>query len=105
MRIDFESSGGFANLHLVYHADTDTLSHEQSVELLRLVQNTDVFNVQQSDITPSPTGGPPDVFTYQLSISDGERRKDLSFNDVTIPAKLHPLLTELRRLALEQKLK
>ena len=105
MRIDFEFSGGFANLHFVYHADTDTLSHEQSVELLRLIENTDIFNLHQSDINPSPTAGPPDVFTYRLSISDDQRRNDLTFNDVTIPAKFHSLLTELRRIALEQKLK
>ena len=103
MRIDFESSGGLANLQLNYHVDTDKLPQEQANELLTLVKSSGVFNLQQSDIKPKTTGGPPDVFSYRLSLSDGVRQKTLSFNDVTAPVSSQPLLAFLRKLALEQK--
>lgn len=105
MRIEFESSGGFANLQLTYHVDTDTLPPAQAEELLNLVESSGVLKLQQSDIASPPAGGPPDVFFYQLSLSVGGRQKNLSFNDVTAPVTLHPLLALLRKLALEQKQK
>ena len=105
MRIDFESSGGFANLQLSYHADTDNLPQEQAEELLRLAQNSGVFDLEQSSLTPREAGGPPDVISYRLSLSEGVKQKALSFNDMTAPSSLRPLLTLLRKLALEQKRK
>jgi hypothetical protein len=103
MRIDFESSGGFANLMLAYHADTDTLPPERAEELLKLVKSSGVFDIQQSDVSPEAGGGPPDVFAYRLSLSDGVKQKSLSFNDITAPVSIQPLLTLLRKLALEKK--
>jgi len=105
MRIDFESSGGFANLQLSYHIDTDTLAPEQAEELLQLVKSSGVFDLQQSNLTSKAAGGPPDIVSYRLSLSDGVRQKTLSFNDITAPPSLRPLLELLRRLALEQKRK
>ena len=103
MRIDFESSGGFANLQLAYHADTDTLPKEQAEDLSKLVQRSGVFDLQQSDLTAKAAGGTPDVVSYHLSLSDGAKQKTLSFNDVTAPPSLRPLVALLRKLALEQK--
>ncbi len=104
MRIDFECSGGFANLQLSYHADTDALPAELAGEISTLVENSGVFNIKQGDVTPS-SAGPPDVFFYQLSLRDGPRQITLSLNDMTAPASVHPLLAFLRKLAVDEKLK
>lgn len=103
MRIDFECSGGFANLHLKYHGDTHALPQEVREEFLRLIEDSEVFDIQPNQVT-AKTAGPPDVFVYQLSLSEPGRKQSLSFNDVTAPPKLHPLLALLRQLALNQKL-
>ena len=103
MRIDFECSGGFANLRLAYRADTDTLSQELAGELAQLVNSSGFFELDQASLA-SKAAGPPDVFFYRLSISAGNRQQTLSFNDVTAPVALHPLLALLRRLAVDQKL-
>lgn len=100
MHIDFKCSGGFANLRLRYHADTDNLPKELSEELIMLVESSGIFNIQQNEIAQTGTG-PPDVFFYHLSISDGSRRLSLTFNDVTAPESIHPLLSRLRKLALQ----
>ena len=105
MRIDFECSGGFANLRLAYHADTAELPPELADELLSLVLNSGVFELKQSEVEPKPKGGPPDVFFYRLTLSEGGKTKSLLFNDVTAPMSLHPLLALLRKLALDQRQK
>ena len=102
MHIDFEYSGGFANLCLTYHADTERLPLEVKEEILRLVESSRIFELEQSEVAPT-SAGPPDVFSYRLSLSESGRRKFLSFNDVTAPASLQPLLRLLRKLALDQR--
>jgi hypothetical protein len=101
MQIDFECSGGFANLRLIYRADTEELSPEIQEEILKLVESSGFFELQPSEVAPT-SAGPPDVFFYRLSLSEGGRKKSLSFNDVTVPSSLHPLLRLLRKLALER---
>lgn len=101
MRIDFECSGGFANLNLKYHADTDKLPQELAQELLSLVENASIFDLQHNEVVPR-LGGPPDVFFYRLLLQDGSRKISMSFNDVTAPATLQPLLALLRKLALNR---
>jgi hypothetical protein len=104
MLIDFESSGGFANIRLTYRANTDTLPPETAAEITRLVESSGVFDLTEADLAPS-NAGIPDVFTYRLSLRDGERQVALSVNDVTAPPALHPLLALLQKLAVDQKLK
>ncbi len=103
MRINYECSGGFANLQLSCYLNTDSMPQDQAEELLKLVESSKVFDIQQSDVTPVAGGGPPDVFFYRLSLFEGGRQKSLSFNDVTAPASLRPLLVVLQRIALEEK--
>lgn len=101
MQIDFESSGGYANINLAYHGDTDKLPPEVASKLLRLLESSRVFELQQSDIAPS-SAGPPDVLFYKLALREGNKEKSLSFNDITAPNKLRPLLSLLQDLAWEQ---
>jgi hypothetical protein len=100
MDIDFESSGGFANLSLKYHARTEELPPELTEELRGLVEQANVFQLDDESLRPKGSG-PPDVISYRLTVEDGLHRKSLSFNDVTAPASLRPLLAQLRKLAIE----
>jgi hypothetical protein len=102
MRIDFEGSSGFANLRLTYHAHTDELPQEQAQEIKHLVDRSGYFDLRPGDLEPTAKG-PPDVFHYTVSLSDGNRANALVCNDVSAPASLHPLLAKFRELALAQK--
>lgn len=104
MQIDFASSGGFANLQVAYRADTHTMPEEQARELTRLIESSGVFNMEQNDV-PQAAAGPADIFSYRLSLSEGGKQTTLWFDDVSAPASVRPLLTYLRKLALEQKKK
>jgi hypothetical protein len=102
MQIDFASSGGVTNAELIYQADTNMLPDSEAKELLRLIESSGVFELQQSDINPNVTVGRADVITYRLSLSEGNRQNTLWMNDVTAPASVRPLLAFLRDLALGQ---
>jgi hypothetical protein len=104
MRINFEREGGYAPLQLEYHADTDELPKAIRDKLLDLVKSTGVMEIQQSDQASSSQLS-PDTFTYRISLSEGGRSKSLSFNDIAVPASLHPLLELFQELALEQRSK
>lgn len=104
MQINFECQGGFANLSLVYRAHTDELPKEIAQEIVKQVDTSGYFEIQPSEVAPSAKG-PPDVFTYRLSLADEKRRQSLSCTDVTAPPKLHPLLALFRELAMQEKRK
>lgn len=101
MLIDFESSGGYANIKLTYHVNTDTLPEEVANKLLQLVESSRIFDLQEKEATPS-LPGPPDVLHYKLAIHDGKRGISLSFNDITVPDSLLPLISLLQDLAWDQ---
>jgi len=82
MHIDYECSGGYANIRLEYHTNTDELPQEVANELLSLVETS-----------------------YRLSLYEGTWKKSLYLNDVTAPATLQPLLARLQELAWEQRRK
>lgn len=105
MLVDFEFSGGFANLRFNYHTNTDTLPKDQADEILGLVESSGFFDLRQAGIAPAAMGRSPDSVQYRLSLSDGIRQNNLIFDDETAPASLHPLLGLLQKLAVEQKLK
>ena len=101
MDIEFEFSGGYANVNLAYHGDTDKLPPEIASKLLRLIESSGVLELQQSEIASTNTG-PTDEFYYKLMLYDGNKKKSFSFNDVTAPKELRPLLDFLQELAWEQ---
>jgi len=100
MRINFECSGGYLNLQLKYHVDTNELPRELAEELLGLVESSGVFDFQQD----STSTGFPDAISYKLSISQGGKTKSLMVNDATA-GTLHPLLARLYQLALYERRK
>jgi hypothetical protein len=102
MWIDFECTGGFANLRLAFKGHTDELPQEQANEIRELVKGSGYFEIRASDVAPA-ANGPPDVFHYKISLSDGTRKNALSLNDVSAPVDLHPLLAKFRTLAMDRQ--
>lgn len=104
MHIDFESSGGYANIKLKYHGNTNELPKEVANKLIQLMEDSRIFDLRENEIAPG-LSSPPDLLHYKLTIHDGNKRISLSFNDTTIPGSLHPLLTFLQEIAREQVMK
>jgi hypothetical protein len=100
MQIDFECTGGFANLRLKFKLHTDELPQEQANEIKALVDASGYFSIQPRDVASAATG-PPDVFHYKVALTDGHRKKALSCTDMSAPVELHPLLAKFRTLAMD----
>ena len=101
MRVDFECSGGFANLQLRYSADTSELDPAVANQLIQHVNASGLLLMSQKDIAEQPT--PPDVINYRIEIEQDGKKKSFSMNDVTAPIAARPLLGFLRKLALEAR--
>lgn len=102
MYIEYESSGGFANLRLAYHADTDSLPPAVAKELIALIHASGAIKLKQQDIA-SHAPGPPDMLNYRLVLQNGNQITTLIFDDVTAPESLRPVLVRLQALALDQR--
>ncbi len=104
MHIDFQSSGGYANIELKYVENTDDLPKAIAEEIFNLVTNSGFFEISQSEIAPN-SSRVRDALVYRLTINYSGRAKTLSFNDATAPTRLRPLLTRLQQLAINKKRK
>ncbi len=102
MRIQFEWSGGYANLNIQLHVDSDELPPDLSERLVQTIRESRFFELQPKEVQARGFG-PPDVFTYRISLTDAGLTNTLVCNDVTAPESLQPLLALLRDLALQQR--
>jgi hypothetical protein len=75
MDIEPEFSGGYANIRLSYHGDTDKLPPETADKLLKLIERSRVFELQQSELAPT-NAGPPDALHYKLTLHEGSKKKN-----------------------------
>jgi emfourin len=101
MRIAFECSGGYANLRLSWVADTEQLPPDVAGDLEREIDDSRIWDIEQPH--GDPDAGPPDVFSYLLTVDDGARQRTMAVTDVTAPPSIQPLLSKLRKLALTER--
>ena len=96
MRIEFERSGGFAGMRLRATVQTTALPAEEAREIEALVLAADFFNLPRVLSAPRPGA---DMFCYEVSVADGERRHAVRADDAAVPPSLQPLLRRLTRMA------
>ena len=96
MHVDFEQSGGFANITFSFGADLDELPEETAKELRRLVEASGFLEGKQSSSEVTPAG-----LAYHLRVSDGPRTGLWKGTDATMPEQLAPLIDLLSELAVE----
>ena len=102
MRIEYQCSGGFGGLRLAYQGEVETLSAAEARMLLDLIESANVFDLNQKQI--SQKSRPiPDDFSCRLTLSTAEKKKTLSFNELSAPERLRRLSVHLRKLAIQQK--
>jgi len=108
MRIEFEFSGGYGGLFaarpLGYRAETDELPDEERDKLLALVRDSGVLELKPAR-DAGGAGPQRDVFTYRLMIGEGAAAKTFAFDDASAPPAVRPLLSFLRELAMEQRMR
>lgn len=103
MRIDFECSGGYANLELAYRVETTELPPELASELESAVEGSCLLDLDEQALAPGPSRF-PDAISYRLFVQDGDRSRTAAVDDITAPEALRTLLARLRQLALQQRI-
>ncbi len=102
MRIEFKASGGFAGMNIDAVADSGALDAAQSAELERLIGEAGFFETKQGWFH-SPKTGPGEVAVYRLKLRDEDRKNDLSFSDMDMPAEMSKLFNFILRLAQQSR--
>lgn len=102
MRLDFECSGGFANLELRYTVDTKDLPPDTAGEIERLVEESGLFNDTSKHSIDFPPRSTParDTISYRLTLDSETGNRFIEVDDSTATPELLSLLSLLRGLAL-----
>ncbi len=94
MKVTFLQSGGFAGAVRGWEIDTAALAPEAARELEHLVRGS---GLPASGEFLSDKGR--DLQQYEITIEDGSRKRELVFDDSTVPQSARPLLGFLKKHA------
>jgi hypothetical protein len=97
IRIELERSGGFAGLSLKASVDTSQLPPGEAARIAELVDRVD-FDALAARASEA-THRAPDRFQYDLVVSQGGRRHELSLGESAVTPELRPLLDYLMTMA------
>ena len=93
MKVRFRQTGGFGGLVLGCDLDTSTLPPAEARELARLIKQA---NLEKTQTRRSDKAR--DLQQYEIAV-DNEITAKASFDDMSVDAKLEPLLDFLRERA------
>lgn len=94
MKVRYRQSGGFAGLSLGADLDSEKLPPGEAKELARLVNRAALDKI---GVKKSIRGR--DLTSYEIIVEDNGQTTKASFDDMTIPANVQPLLDFLNRRA------
>ncbi|WP_339377709.1 protealysin inhibitor emfourin [Merismopedia glauca] len=91
MKIKFRQSGGYAGLRIGCELDTNLLPPEEATKLQSLVEQSDIFPTK-SDRSENTA----DLINYEITIETKEGTHQVTFDDLTLPENIIPLLDYLQ---------
>jgi hypothetical protein len=94
MKIKFRQSGGYAGLRMGCDLDTKLLSPEEATQLESLVNTSGVL---QANGDRSENAA--DLISYEISIETNQGTHQVTFDDLTLPENVLPLLDYLQSRA------
>jgi hypothetical protein len=103
VRVSLELSGGFGGLFAAEPltadaSDADLSDHERAALTALAVPS----GGRGGPRVPA-AAGPPDAFTYRLTVDTGGGQRTVTYNDVTLPRELRPLVERLRARAMAER--
>jgi hypothetical protein len=105
LKIFFEQSGGIAGLSRKITIDTNSLPSSEVQEIESIVDSSKFYELPSSTIPqPKKNDGAADYFKYKITLESdtGSNPHTVETTDITMPSKLSPFITYLRRKAKEQ---
>jgi hypothetical protein len=99
MKLRYRQTGGYAGLVLGCDLDTDKLTAGEANELAGLLREAALNKI---GVQKSATGR--DLANYEIRVKEEGRVTKVTFDDMTIPGNVQPLLNFLRGRAQAQPL-
>jgi Emfourin len=93
MKVRFRQTGGFGGLVLGCDLDTSTLPPAEAQELTRLIKQANLEKIHSR-----PSQKARDLLNYEIAV-ESEMTARASFDDMSVPANVEPLLGFLRQRA------
>ena len=102
MYIEYNCSGGLGGLRLTYQGETDAMPAAEAKMLLDLIEAANVFGLNPEKVSQQ-SRNIPDDFNCRLTLSTAQKKRSLSFNELSAPENLRRLSAHLRKLALKKQ--
>jgi hypothetical protein len=96
-KIIFKRTGGIAGREMESNIDLNEMPDHESQELMRLISETNFFNIPQNLIST----GTPDEYEYTVTVEAGNSHHTIHTSDSSASDSLRPLLDKLSLLARE----
>ncbi len=93
MRIQYRRSGGIAGIDMTASLDSAELPVEQAQLAAGLLHPAGTL------AAPAASPAPPDGFSYELTVHDGEQAQTHNWSETEVPAVVQPLLASLGQRA------
>lgn len=94
-KINFKRSGGILGQEMDTNIDLNEVPANETQEIMRLITDTNFFNIPQNLISHSS----PDEYEYTITIDAGNTHHTIHTTDSSAPESLRPLLDKLTQLA------
>ena len=94
MKVRFRQTGGFGGLILGCDLDTTTMARDEANQLLRLIEQANIQAVVQQR---HPRGR--DLLVYEIVLEEKGTHIKASFDSMTTPQQVEPLLRFLAQRA------
>ncbi len=93
MKITFRQSGGYAGLIMGCEIDTASMKQTDAELLQSLVERSGILELQEKE-RRAPKGR--DLLHYEIHVETGKDVYEISFDDMSIPDNVIPLLEYLK---------
>jgi hypothetical protein len=94
MKVKFSQSGGYAGLIRGCELDTDSLSPAEATKLQSLVEQSGILQAQSKHAPHAR-----DLLNYNITVETSEGAPTVSFDDLSLPENVQPLLEYLQSCA------
>ncbi len=91
MKINFHQSGGYAGLRMGCELDTNVLSIDEAAQLESLVKTSGILQTKSAR-----SENTADLINYEITIEIKEGKHQVTFDDLTLPESIVPLLDYLQ---------
>ena len=94
MKIRFRQSGGYAGLQMGCDLDTKSLSSDRATQLESLVNTSGILQANSGR-----SENAADLISYEIAIETNQGTHQVTFDDLTLPENILPLLEYLQSQA------